>query len=165
MRMLHTSKVWLAEFPGHLALNLNPPCSVHFLSTLYSNVHTHCWTFPPPMLNITPFFFLLGHFLAYPTTAFVLGTVFVLEKHHSKLYRAQLYWDDGWQQHNVGRHWGCCEGIKWLCTGNWQRHGFKYFCKCLGSHMAFIFPIQLISFYLNPLRSSLLKPTAFPPFL
>lgn len=48
------------------------------------------------MLNITPFFFLLGHFLAYPTTAFVLGTVLlVLEKHHSKLYRAQLYWDDG----------------------------------------------------------------------
>lgn len=36
------------------------------------------------------------------------------------------------------------EGIKdavqpWLGTDNWQWHSFKYSCKCLKSHMAFIF--------------------------
>lgn len=30
-----------------------PPCSVHLPSGRYSNVHTHCWTLPPPpVLNI-----------------------------------------------------------------------------------------------------------------
>lgn len=45
-------------------------------------------------------------------------------------------------------HGSMLEGIKAAVkqqpgTENWQRHSFKYPCKCLGSHMAFIFPLPV----------------------
>lgn len=88
---------FVSRIPSTSGCESQPSCFVHLPSALYSNVHTHWWTFPPspPMLNIL----LLGHLLTYPATAFFLGAVFlVLENHHSKLYHAQLYWDNRWQQ-------------------------------------------------------------------
>lgn len=102
---------------------------------------------PYPLLNLsssnvkyTPFFF------------FSLGTSLPIQQQPLFLAQYFLFWRSIIQSFitpssigMMGDSSTMLEGTKaavkqWLCTDNWQRHSFKYLCKCLGSHMAFIFP-------------------------
>lgn len=126
------------------------PCAPGF----ESQPHLALFTSPAPFTQMSiptaePF---LLQCQIYPLFFFSLGTSLPIQQQPLFLAQYFLFWRSIIQSFitpssigMMGDSSTMLEGIKaavkqWLCTDNWQRHSFKYLCKCLGSHMAFIFP-------------------------
>lgn len=153
--MLHVLYVLLAELSVHLSPSLCAPlclkgpcngllvillpsCSVRLPSVLYPTSIPLLNTPSSSNVQYIPFFnswallCLLKHSLCSWHNFSCFG-----EASFKALLCSALW--GGWGLEGI-----MLEGIKdavllWLGTDNWQWHSFKYSCKCLKSHMAFIF--------------------------